>query len=395
MENNVNQFSISIANDKNDLENCLEFLVKSFSFVQNDILFNSMSSFLYNAPYLKCFVIKKGSQVIGVQTILDRKMLFFGVSFKIAGMSYAAIESSYQNSEVGNLLKTNLFNYLNENSDLCLGFARKALDNYWHPYGFRGVTNFCEITLQIAKVVTGKKNVSARIATEIDIPSLIKWYNESYLNSVGPFIRDKELWRYYLKKISYQSLEILIIIEEDIEIGYCLLNNNYLLEVGFDRSNQNQVFQFLCRKLKNDGWQEIVFKIGASHPLVRNIEKFEFSLFKRYVWRGGHIAKINNVSDFLIRFIPVLELRLLNAKVGEFELSCNKFLFVYTKNSLFVSEYTGENPEICFEKSEWVKLIFGVLPVQSLLGFSGEKNLGIVNILFPECNPQFPELDHF
>lgn len=395
MNSIVNQFTTEIVNTKNDLEQCIELLTKSFSFADHGMLRESMSFFINNAPQLICIVVKKDSQVIALQCILNREINFFGVPFKVAGMSYAAIEKKFQNSEVGKILKTNLFDYINTNANLSVGFARKAMDNYWFPYGYRGVTNFGEITLPLSKLVIGKNNYKSRNATKNDIKSLMKWFDETYRNSIGSFIRDNELWQYYLNKISIQHEQVLIIYEDELEIGYCFLNKNFVLEVGFNKLHQIQVFQFLCRKLKNDGWHEIIFKIGASHPLVRNIEKFEFSVFKRYVWRGGHIAKINNVSDFLRRFIKVLELRLLNAKVGEFVLSCNKFLFVYNKNSLLVSEYNGENPEICFEKSEWVKLIFGVLPVQSLVGFSGEKNIGIVNILFPECNPQFPELDHF
>jgi hypothetical protein len=391
----VNQYTTELVNNKKDLEQCIELLTKSFSFADLGMLRESMSFFINNTPQLICIVVKKDSQVIALQCILNREINFFGVLFKVAGMSYAAIEKKFQNSEVGKILKTNLFDYINSNADLSVGFARKAMDNYWFPYGYRGVTNFGEIILPVSKIVIGKNNFKSRNATKNDIKSLMVWFDETYKNTIGPFIRDNELWQYYLNKISTQTEQILIIYEDELEIGYCFLNKNFVLEVGFNKLHQSQVFQFIMRKLRNDAYTDIVFKIGITHPLVRNIEKFEFSVFKRYVWRGGHIAKINNVSDFLRKFKPVLELRLLNAKVGEFELSCNKLLFVFNKNSLFVSEYDGENSEICFEKSEWVKLIFGVLPVQSLVGFSGEKNIGIVNILFPECNPQFPELDHF
>ena len=45
-----------------------------------------------------------------------------------------------------------MFKYIEENSDLSFGFARKALDNYWYPYGYRGITNFCEISVVCAIV---------------------------------------------------------------------------------------------------------------------------------------------------------------------------------------------------------------------------------------------------
>jgi hypothetical protein len=391
----ANQYTIETLNDKNDLRQCIELLTKSFTFADDGMLKESMSFFINNAPNLICIVIKKDNQVIALQCILNREINFFGLKFKVAGMSYAAIEKKFQNSEVGKILKTNLFDYINTNADLSVGFARKAMDNYWFPYGYRGVTNFAEITLPVSKIVIGKTiNFKSRNATKNDIKLLMRWFNETYKYTIGPLIRDNELWQYYLNKISTRTKQILIIYEDELEIGYCVLNKNFVLEVGFDSLHQSKVFHFLIRKLRSDAYADIIFKIGMTHPLIRNIEKHEFSVYKRYVWRGGHIAKINNVFDFIRKLKPLLELRLLNATVGDFELSCNNLLFLYNKNSLSVGDYTGENPDITFEKSEWVKLIFGILPVQSLVGFSGKK-LGITNILFPECNPQFPELDHF
>jgi predicted acetyltransferase len=393
---NVGQFIADIVKNNEDIENCVELLTNSFSFLEDhEKLRETMTFFLHNAPELHCLIIKNESKIIALQCVLNREILFFGVPFKVAGMSYAGIAKEFQNSEVGTTLKTNLFNYINTNADLSLGFARKAMDNYWYPYGYRGVTNFCEITLSLTKVPIGKKEFSSRKATPNDIDLLDRFYKVMYDNSVGPLSRNIELWNFYLKKLSKQSQEIIIIIENDIEIGYCLLQDNYVLELGFNKDFHYCVFQFLCQKIKNGGYSNIIFKLGATHPLVKVIEKYEYSISKRYVWRGGHIAKITNISQFLTKFNSILELRLVNALVGNFNVSCNEILFTFHNKTLVISDFKGEKADINFEKSEWVKLIFGVVPVQSLVGFSSTGYLNIMNILFPECNPQFPELDQF
>ena len=249
MNSIVNQYTTEIVNNKNDLEQCIELLTKSFSFADHGMLRESMSFFINTTPQLICIVVKKDSKVIALQCILNREINFFGVLFKVAGMSFAAIEKKFQNSEVGKILKTNLFDYINSNADLSVGFARKAMDNYWFPYGYRGVTNFAEITLPLSKIVIGKNNCKSRNATINHIKSLMKWFNETYKNSIGPFVRDSELWQYYLNKISTQTEQILIIYEDELEIGYCFLNKNFVLEVGFNKSHQSQVFQFIMRKI--------------------------------------------------------------------------------------------------------------------------------------------------
>lgn len=396
MNRNFGEFVVDIVKNNEDLENCIELLTNSFSFSDdNKKLRDTMTFFLHNVPRLHCLIIKNKSKIIALQCVLNREILFFGIPFKVAGMSYAAIDKEFQNCEIGKTLRTNLFNYINTNADLSLGFARKAMDNYWYPYGFRGVTNFCEITLPLTKVAIAKKIFSSRKATPNDIDLIDEFYKVTYVNSVGPLSRSYELWDFYLKKLSKQSQEIIIILENGIEIGYCLLQDNYVLELGCNNDFHYCVFQFLCQKFKISGYSNIIFKLGATHPLVKVIEKYEFSISKRYVWRGGHIAKITNILQFLTKFNSVLELRLVNALVENFNVSCNEILFTFYNKKLVISDFKGEKADINFVKSEWVKLVFGVVQVESLVGFSSAGYANIMNILFPECNPQFPELDQF
>jgi hypothetical protein len=392
---NTSTFKVQILSDKDDLEQCLDLLISSFTFVSKADLKQSMGFFLNNAPKLTCLIIKFDNKIVALQCILDRKMSFFGIPIKIAGMSYAAIDKKFQNSEVGRELKIHLFNYINENADLSLGFARKAMDNYWYPYGYRGVTNFCEIKITIPKSSKTIKSFSTREAKDKDIKKLIQWYNSTYENMVGPLFRDINLWKYYLKKVIREKNKILIIVENNIDIGYCLLNNNYVLELGYNYYFQNKIIHFLFQIIRNDNFKEIVFKCGATHPIVELVQKFEFSISKRYVWRGGHIAKINDINYFLNYIKFIIEKRLLNYKIKDFEFSCNSFLFCYYNSSLNINHNYKENSDITFENSEWTKLIFGVVSCKNLFGFIGNEYEHILNIMFPEFNPQFPDLDQF
>ena len=395
MKNNQIKYEVLQLTDKDDLAECINLLVNAFSFINNEIFKTSMEFFVNNDPNFKCIFIKDNNKVIALQCILDREMNFFGKSIKIAGMSYAAIEKKYQNSEVGKLLKNELFNYIKKNSHISLGFARKAMDNYWYPYGYRGITNFCEIKVSISKNSNFNFNYKTREAEEDDIKNLILWYNSSYNELLGPLARNFKIWKYYLKKIKLQKNNLLIIIENDFDIGYCLINKNYILELGYNQIYQNNIFKFLYQSFKNKNYNEIIFKTGINHPIINSIDRLEYTISKRYVWKGGHIAKITDVYFFLNNIKSILEKRLSNLNILKFKFSCNSIMFSYENSELKIEQGNFENPDIVFDNTEWVKLIFGVVSTKLIHGFNGNRYENVLNIMFPECNPQFPDLDHF
>lgn len=400
-ERNIKSFSIkpkfttTYASDSTEFEAAIELLVESFYFVESSKLHESMRAFIYNTPGLHCLLVKKKNEIVGLQCILNRSMYFFGVNCTIAGMSYAAIKREYQNTEVGQLLKSTLFNYIEKNADLSLGFARKAMDNYWYPYGYRGVTNFCQTKLPLKNVAIVKFNIVSRPAEVNDINSISRMYNETYRNLIGPLIRNKENWIYNIAKYENQPSKIMIMLSDEIVIGYYLICDNVVQEIGFNKTYIRQVFHFILRLIKDIGYNEVIFKIGKFHPLIAQIMRYEHSFTTRYVWNGGHIAKIKSVIRYLNKISSVLLQRIENLNIKDFDFSCNAIRFIYSESNLTIIEYKGLNPNLIFENSEWVKAIFGVISVKYLVGFRGDENANLLEILFPECNPQFPELDQF
>ena len=269
------------------------------------------------------------------------------------------------------------------------------MDNYWYPFGYRGVTNFCEIKLPVKQVILFKTTSEARQVSKADINLLAVWYRDTYHGLLGFMERDNAIWEYHLARCNDQSLPIKIIKCKDQFIGYYFLRDNIVLEAGFNKDYKNEVFQHLVHEIKELGYMEIIFKTGKSHPLITIISRYEHSFYTRYVWKGGHIARIRSVFDFLNKIKPVLVQRIKNVNVNGFDFSCNSIRFAYTGNNLVISEYGVTDPDISFEQAEWVKLIFGVIPPTCLIRYKGDKYTSLLAILFPLCDTQFPELDHF
>ena len=275
------KYTTTYASESNEFEAAVELLVESFSFVESTQLHKSMSAFIYNTPGLKCLLVKKNNEIVGLQCILNRSMDFFGVNYTVAGMSYAAIKRQFQNTEVGQLLKSTLFSYIEKNADLSLGFARKAMDNYWYPYGYRGVTNFCQTKLPLKNVTIVKSNIVSRPAEISDINLISEMYKETYRNLIGPLIRNKENWIFNIKKYENHASKIMVLLADDIVIGYYLIYENVVQEVGYTKTHIRQVFHYILSVIKHLGYNDVTFSIGKFHPLMTQIMRYEHSFTTR------------------------------------------------------------------------------------------------------------------
>ena len=91
----------------------------------------------------------------------------------------------------------------------------------------------------------------------------------------------------------------------------------------------------------------------------------------------------------------MLESRVQKANLYDFDFACNEIRFNYKDKILNIEKNMNGNANINFDRHEWTKLVFGVSLPKYLIGYEGDKHEDIMNILFPECHPQFPEIDQF
>lgn len=378
-----------------DMEDALDLLSKSFPGKSYYDTRKSMSFYLQNVTELHCLLIKHEERVVGVQCILDRKLNYFGIECNVGGMSYAAIDPLFQNSNVGKLIKEIMFEYFQDKTDFSLGFARKAIDNYWYPYGYRGITNFCEISLPFKSISVSESAIQSKKMSEEHIPEITNLYDQVYSGLLGPFKRDWSLWNYYIKKCTSLAYHFKVMYSGENLIGYYIKRGNTFFEVAYDKKQQNEVFKYLVYIIKTEGYSEAKFMIGKNHCMITHLSRYEHSVSTRYVWRGGHILKIHNVFAFLKKIKGVLEFNLNKIQIPVFTVKCNHIKFTYNGTNLVIEMNPSDNPDFYFDEPEWSKLIFGVVPAHCLIGFKGEGNIEILQILFPVHSPQFLEIDNY
>jgi len=383
------------ASTSDEFEGALELFSKCFP--NNYFELQNLIGFqLNNAPNLQCIIVKdQPSTIIGAMLIYDRILSYCKIDCNVTGLSYFAIHPKHQNDSASQLIKKKLFEYLDNNSDISVGIARKVMDNYWFPYGYRGFTNFCHITYPLHVLPMSKSKLTAASPTENDLPFISNSYSDSYASSLGALKRDNILWTYYLKKYVKYPVNFEVLFHGQQSVGYLIIQGNLVLEAGIESEFLREATKFIASYMRGGGYHDVIFEIGQQHPLIVYLSQYEHSISSRFVWNGGHIIKIHSVFLFLKKISQVIQLRSVQSNLKDYNFVCNSILFLFKNDSLTIEFVGDQEDNISFQKEEWPKLIFGVVEPKYLIGFKADKNEFILNVLFPKMSPQIPWLDQF
>ena len=387
--------------NKDDLEQVIHLLSISFP-VEYSYGLVYFEFFIKNCPD-KCFQLIKidNGKIVGVNCILNRKMNYSDTVLDVVGLSYMAVHPEYRDFTVTGLIKKSMFSYLDLNSDLSMGFARKVMDNYWYPYGFLGFTNFGCISFNLNKFRKSNYGIFVSKYTNDDLLSIKKLFDDTYTGEMYAYIRTIEIWHYYVQKLKSEHKEIDVIKSDTNNvIGYFIRDNNNIEEICVDTVYFRDTIGLISDIVEKEvvGASCINFKIGINHLFSKYlITKFEHSIATRFVWKGGHIVKVTNLYNFFQKILPVIESRLIASEVQRFNLTHFGYVFLYSGNNLSIEK----DVENVFTEVEalhyWQKLIFGVCDPDSLFyNFDVNKQIILkLRIMFPLINIQIPVLDHF
>jgi hypothetical protein len=375
-----------------DFEGALEVLSKSFPMNYFELR-TSIGFLLDNAPGMRCLIVKdSNSTVIGAMLLFDRILNYFSVDCNVTGLSYFGIYPEHQSGSVAQALKKSLFEYLNSTSDISIGIARKVMDSYWYPYGYRGFTNFCQVSFPIRVFPKAKSGLTSTPPKAIDLPVISEICLDSSKNILGTLKRDLPLWAYYLKRCSVSSATFEVLSMGQEIVGYMISKNNMVLEISIKHEFMHEAPKYIAEVFRRKNYEEVIFEIGREHPIITYLSKYEHAISARYVWKGGHIVKIHSILAFLKKVINVLEQRVVETNLKDFDFVCASIRFIYRNDSLRIEASEEEN-NIYFLKEEWSKLIFGVLECKYLVGFKADNHRFILNTIFPKKSPQIPWLD--
>ena len=387
--------------NESDRQQVLHLLASSFP-LEYSVGLDHFGFFIDRCPDKFYLLIRNNDGlIIGVYCLLNRKLNYCSLSLDVTGISYMAVLPEYRNLRLSVILMEGMIAYMESHSDLALGFARRAMDNYWGPFGFFGFTNFGNILVELDRLPLMEESISVENIEKSDLPILASMYDITYSDLLNSLLRTPSSWDYIIEKLEREQrkIESIKTIEGEI-VGYLLRSNNTIEELSIDNSLFQNATSLIHRIIKEEdaNAKDVILQIGLTHPFSKYLRnRFPHSINTRFVWNGGHIIRVTNLAKLLKKISPVLEQRLLSAGVKDFNISIRDVLFNFNNKQLNIRMSSIVNSSENDQRLFWQKLIFGVQDVRDLLDEPDldKRILSVMQILFPLQSPQIPYIDHF
>jgi hypothetical protein len=341
------------------------------------------------------------NSILAVSCVLSRKLYYDGVILNVAGLSYFAVMPGHRNFMVSEKIKEALFSFVSSKSDLSLGFARKSLDNYWYPYGFLGFTNFGSLLIEVKDSLASSSSLKLSVVENSDVEAIRSLFDRTYATPLNLIIRTAEDWIYILEKLlkKGQNLFSIKTFDNDL-VGYVYRTGNIIEEICIEEKYMGKALNLIYSVVKSEipCAKDINLQIGITHPFSKYIRnRLHHSINTRFAWKGGHIIRISDLSEFFSKISNVINARLLSASVGDFSLEYCGVFFKYDCRVLFIQVTKPLRVSDNEQRLKWQKLIFGIQDARDCLGDSEveRRMLPFLQIMFPMRNPQIPVLDQF
>lgn len=249
-------------------------------------------------------LLQNEKKVIGLIRVIKKKMYLKKKFYNIACITNVGIKKIFRKKGFSKFLINKSLNILKINHEGALLIARKKLDFFYNRFGFKGNSEFSEISINLKK----KKTSNLFLKEGVFTPKTKKYYTQTYSKKNGYFIRGLEDWKLISFKLKRGKLKFINIFNNKKKnIGYFIFKDNLIVEYGFIKKNVREFYLALCNKFSN----VIVIK-NPTEFLINEIQKYtEISIKKRFCYYGGHMIyffknkKLNNLKyniNFLDEF---------------------------------------------------------------------------------------------
>lgn len=248
-------------------------------------------------------LISMNGEVVAYQLLLSRTLVYNNISFKLCGLSYMAITSKYQNSEVSIALIRETIAFA-KRFDVTIGFARRAMDYYWYRYGFTGFTNFPELIIKAAQFPRKKyPGLSIRQAEHQDLEKLDHLRFGNQINQSFRIERDSQAWERRLEWSIQVDQQFLVVVLNGVTLGYFMVKDSTVLECEFGSSAESLVIPATALLIERFSLSTIYFQIPSVNCVSLQLRTLSHELKQRFCYEGGHFIRLMDPVGFVRRLL--------------------------------------------------------------------------------------------
>lgn len=291
-----------VARNEIEREQALNIAANSFflpelshheGFLRKAFFLRSHPGFTNVSPIVICNHVGK---VVGSAFLIDCKIrLKCGLHLEGAFISSVSIKDGERGRGLSNLLMDASINSARDRDlSILLVIARRAVDGYYNRFGFWGLSQYSNVTLEPASWPLNKRfSQPLRLvpASAEDLIHCIALHVESYKYLVGSCLRNLEMWHYILRKLPYFKIRFDMIYIGGESVGYVIYDgkgNVYEIAISGQSVFEPRAIFEACA----EGIDRVTLHVHPTHPFLEKLDGLDVSLTLRECPYGGHMARI-------------------------------------------------------------------------------------------------------
>ena len=242
-----------------------------------------------------------GEEVVAVTRIISRRLSWNGTWIPTSGLTHIAVRSDYRGRGLSRPLMEAALNRAGERQDvLAVLFARRAVGNFYAQFGFVGLG--CHPELRAGSdVAHGLVSAGVRLTEGLHANEWAVYrtlYEASYGEVPLSLMREASWWEAGAERLALAlgpdwSQQTYRILQDETVIGYAISRQGRIIEVGAEPDAQQACalgLGLLARQWK----QDLLVSMPPHHGVLRALQQHNHHLTIRYVWDGGHMARLLN-----------------------------------------------------------------------------------------------------
>ena len=272
--------------------------------------------------------------VVGTLHYYPQEVSISGVKARIATLAEFCVTPEAARQFVGlALLSRTLELIAARGFPICIGAARRAMDDYYRRVGFSGVGAYCRVEIEKPCHARHRGSVTLRPFNGSHVPAYDAAHRATYEGQSCFFPRAEGRWG-LIGELARRGLgpRFAEFGPDDDPSGYVIWDGEALLEVAFRRDDVD--LPSILDVLPGTTDRPISsLLLSFRHPVLSALADADLSLTHRRIPHAGQIAKILDRDAFLQLARQVFTSRMRHARLPAFQLAHDGVRFDWTDSS--------------------------------------------------------------
>jgi len=373
-------------------------------------------------------VVKRGMQVVGHAHLAPRVMRFGDDEFPVTALHRLGVLPEYRGRDYGRRMLEQADAAMAADGAV-LGFLTTRIPHYFrksdwvvctrHSHAHVGTRDLlAQLSVRGFAPHGQDDEITIRPWRHVELPSLVRLYQERMAKAYGPYERTEAYWRWLVNRFADNIFVALagpkrfdFDFHDDSIVGYVVVQDDAILElVASDKHSgvKERLLTRACGDAIERDHHVVKLHLAPDEPLWRAVEAADGKLQRTEACDGEvNMVKLFDQPEFLRRLLPKLQQRMQDpaaptelTKATELGLIIGdlKLCLALSRRSVKLTSGTSSKASIRLSSADFTRLLLGHLDLEEAatsgrLKASSQRALRLAAALFPRLPLWHPPLD--